>query len=112
MTPTVIDIFVHSSNQIEEEIEEVTEYLDEDNDQQLTRSYDESVTYPVDATVKTVVTTKTSKPTTLLSTPYSAIRGDIDCVLADISPDRADDERKVPFPEFGVDIVVRKGNSL
>ena len=85
-----------SSSQIEEEIEEVTEYLDDENDQQLHRSYDESVTYPIDTTVKTVVTTKTSKPMTLLSTPYPAIRGDIDCVLADISPDREDDERKVP----------------
>jgi hypothetical protein len=39
----------------------------------------------------------------------SAIRGDIDCVLADLSHDCIADQQRVPFPEFGVDIVFRKG---
>ncbi len=87
--------------QIEEEIEEVTEYVDDDDASTLV---DRSSKTPK----KKVVTTKTSKPTSVLTTPYPAIRGDIDCVLADLSND-VDDKDAVPFPEFGVDIVVRKG---
>ena len=63
--------------------------------------------YDATAPDKKVITTKTSKPTTVSTTPASAIRGDIDCVLADLSGD--DENKKVPFPEFGVDIVFRRG---
>jgi hypothetical protein len=52
-----------------------------------------------------VTTTKTAKPATIVTTPFPGIHGDIDCVLAELS----DDKEKVPFPEFGVDIVFRKG---
>ena len=80
----------------------MTEYVDDDDD--ASNLVDRSSKTPK----KKVVTTKTSKPTSVLSTPYPAIRGDIDCVLADLSND-VDDKDAVPFPEFGVDIVVRKG---
>ena len=76
-------------SQIEEEIEEVTEYDATDLDD------------------KKVITTKTSKPTTVSTTPLNAIRSGIDCVLADMSDET---DKKVPFPEFGVDIVFRKGD--
>ena len=60
-----------------------------------------------DVAKKKVVSTKTMKPTTIRATPADAFRGDIDFVLADLGEDR--EEEKVPFPEFGVDIVFRKG---
>ncbi len=87
----------------------MTEYLNEDHNKS---NRVDNISTPMsssESTKKKVVTTKTSKPTTVLSTPYPAIRGDIDCVLADLSHDRKADLQRVPFPEFGVDIVFRKG---
>lgn len=48
-----------------------------------------------------------TKPSFLVPDP--AISCGIDCLLADICLENSESS-KVPFPEFGVDIVVRKGN--
>ena len=92
----------------------MTEYLNDDN--KSNRVIVDNISTPTTSselsTKKKVITTKTSKPTTVLSTPYPAIRGDIDCVLADLSHDRKADQQRVPFPEFGVDIVFRKGKKF
>jgi len=59
--------------QIEEEIEEVTEYLNEDNKSNCVVDNISTPTLSSGSTKKKVITTKTSKPTTFLSTPYPGV---------------------------------------
>jgi hypothetical protein len=94
LSKRLITLFI----QIEEEIEEVMEYDLNVNNNDVKSD---------DVKMKKVVATKTLKPTTISSTPIDAFRGDIDFVLADLSQEK--EKGKVPFPEFGVDIVFRKG---
>ena len=86
------DIFLNIFLQIEEEIEEITEFVS-DTEQDSSCTVGKSVT----------------KSGPYLSNGPLILHSSVDCILAELnSTDGVENlsERQVPFPEFGVDIVL------
>jgi len=79
--------------QIEEEIEEITEYISDKENPEKSENIVKSVT--------------TSGP--WLST--SGLHSSVDCILAELDSEKfTENSEKIPFPEFGVDIVLHHKN--